>query len=121
MMKILMGNSVGFTTSGQFRIENSIPVEFDDLAVFQISVPPNSPLESAAPRTADSLLPDVEGREMLEPSLDFPVFLHKEPAAAFAAGSPSSAMSEEYLKPESLDWAEDFTNEHSSALSDWPL
>ena len=117
MMKILMGNSVGFTASGQFKIENSIPVEFDDLAVFQISVPPNSPQESAAPRTAGSLLPDVER----EPAFIPPLYLHKEPAAAFAAGSPSSAMSEEYLKPESLDWAEDFTNEHSSALSDWPL
>lgn len=121
MMKILMGNSVGFTASGQFRIESSIPVEFDDLAVFQISVPPTSPPESAAPRTADSLLSNAEVWEAREPAFIPPVYLHKEPAAAFAGGSPSSAMSEEYLKPESLDWAEDFTNEHSSALSDWPL
>ena len=120
-MKILMGNSVGFTASGQFRIENSIPVEFEDLAVFQISVPPTSPLESAAPRTAGSLLPIAEVREAREPAFIPPVFPHKEPAAAFAAGSPSSPMSEEYSKPESLDWAYDFTNDHTSALSDWPL
>ena len=117
MMKILMGNSVGFTTSGQFRVENSIPVDFEDLAVFQISVPPTSPPESAAPRTAGSLLSEVER----EPAFIPPVYLRKEPAAAFAAGSPSSPMSEEYLKPESLDWAFDFTNDHTSALSDWPL
>ena len=120
-MKILMGNNVGLTTSGQFRMENSIPVDFDDFAVFQISVPPTSPPEPAVPWTAGSLLSDLEGREEVEPALDFPVLLHKEPAAAFAAGSPSSPMSEEYLKPESLDWAYDFTNDHTSALSDWPL
>ena len=122
-MQILLGNSVDITTRGEFRIHHSVPVDFEDLAVFQLSVPPTSPREPAVAQAAGSLLPSARatGAVGRTPAFNSPVFPRKEPAASFAAGSPSSPMFEEYMKPESLDWAEDFTNDHTAALSDWPL